>query len=1644
MKKIGKLLLCGLFCCLISAALISCKSDSQKYKYAFETNCELSVAEIEAAEGEEITLPVPEREGYSFEGWYTDEAFSGNAVTKITADKNVTFYARWEKLYALTLDADGGVAAQSKLWLKAGANLAEALRNVTPEKEGLRFGAWFNGDKAVSDAATMPAADLSLTAKYQAAYTAEVYKQKLDGDGYEKETAEGYAYVNEPFTLSDAIEGFEEVTKSDTVKTLTVSPDASLNVYRRYFNRKNYAYTFRSNYPDGGTDEIYRAEAKYGETLTASGDLFAKEGYWLVGWKDTSDGTVYSTGISVYNTGEETAPDQIAVKKNTALYAVWLKGYVNVFGGNDYIYLPEDEQTAAYLSRGGLLFKGEYNAARKEFTFTDDRDDVLLDGRINDDGSFVYFDGDRSNVQSTLYTVKDGLIKDTSIIFDEYNGITYKAGSSVSVGTYRIDENGMYIAAFESGDLAGKTLVLLLRKVEIEDIETSVFFVRNEEEYRMGTVYRGVVKDGALTYYLENYYSMELNGFGAATYYTTQNGVTKTATFNYVLEGETLTLTNAEGGAAGSARLMQIRGKTCYMFYDEEFNRTFENGAGATLTADGVCSATYTEGGVNVSGLYTMETSVFGGTILTLEAEKQTYKFLITKSQSSGGIIGEGEGAASEETVYTMEVKTAGYGEYYYKGGESVYYAPLLVTDDPAQGRAKLYGYTSAREFVLVSEGSYSFDEATQLYTYTAVTFADAASLADVLTNPIDLSGVLSVCFCTGSASVSSDSSYNVTCWFSYETKGGTTYTGTTYASGDDTLVLFSDRAAYTANGKTVVGVYKQSDNVITVTAETTAGTRTLYFTIDDGAHTFTALAEAPYRANRYNANGTVTEQEYLSADGNGGAVYFTESLGARNGTVTKTGKTSKTGAEILRFASETVTFEFIRLSYSKGMAFAVYDGAYGDNNYFSEQGMLALDGFAFRAQFTDESGNTSTGAYVLVAENEVRMEIGDTNRYFTLNGYSFTMRGTEYGVYVASDNRSVSFEEFFELDGYGSLSVFVLDESGNKTYTGQGTYVADGDKVTYAYEKSNETHSGEFRIGTEKYAYESGVYGELVIVHEEIVKTYVNEKDWSVLILDNAGNAVKADGNGTRQTGKYTLITETLLYFVTDDAADACIYEYDTAKGTATPVKFTARGYYTKDLDSLLFSQYGFAIFNGTERCYYNVVNSNVLIYRQNASDPNASVYGFVEENFGTFDNKKKYNGQTYYSNNGFAIQFKREETDKDKFPAALITGSTKKHALGTLSFSPSGKDEFTVEGKVLVNGTNENAYVTREKEENGNTHMYVTVKGYRFDIEISYNGENEYGESLSTYTVTALLRIGSAPAYAYLDNYYKYYVTMGASYANSYKNNIGYVSVNYVYNEAGEETSSYISGSFGEGSRMYDANGNVISFDKADFTYDDTNGVYRVEFTAEDGYTYILFFSLRKHPAYRNSYGYYVYYLLRSETLQTEDGYTVIAERVVASDNPSLSQGTFRGITLRKDGVEIAYSGAIISGNKTTVRYISRTTDESGKITSSVYYTLTFTENSGVEIGEGKEVLAKFGSVTVTTETMTVLYAADGETYVEADSSGTPVLLCLDGTVYLVENSEYDEATNTYTVSAGGKTFVIRLSEDKQSIAGITEKTE
>lgn len=61
--------------------------------------------------GTEVTLPIPEKEGYIFCGWYDNEQFTGTAVTSIsntdTGDK--TYYAKWKVIPKLTIGEINGV-----------------------------------------------------------------------------------------------------------------------------------------------------------------------------------------------------------------------------------------------------------------------------------------------------------------------------------------------------------------------------------------------------------------------------------------------------------------------------------------------------------------------------------------------------------------------------------------------------------------------------------------------------------------------------------------------------------------------------------------------------------------------------------------------------------------------------------------------------------------------------------------------------------------------------------------------------------------------------------------------------------------------------------------------------------------------------------------------------------------------------------------------------------------------------------------------------------------------------------------------------------------------------------------------------------------------------------------------------------------------------------------------------------------------------------------------------------------------------------------------------------------------------------------------------------------------------------------------
>ena len=136
----------------------------------------------------------------------------------------------------------------------------------------------------------------------------------------------------------------------------------------------------------------------------------------------------------------------------------------------------------------------------------------------------------------------------------------------------------------------------------------------------------------------------------------------------------------------------------------------------------------------------------------------------------------------------------------------------------------------------------------------------------------------------------------------------------------------------------------------------------------------------------------------------------------------------------------------------------------------------------------------------------------------------------------------------------------------------------------TLVYHIGNEEHTLICRVGI--YSVGGTSYNALKVIHDEVVYSYVNVEDWSVLRLNNDGSAIKYLMNGSVESGTYSLITETLLYYVNSSESEAFIYVYDREAGTATPRTYTEKAYYTKDLDSLLFSKYGFAIFN--DQRYY------------------------------------------------------------------------------------------------------------------------------------------------------------------------------------------------------------------------------------------------------------------------------------------------------------------------------------------------------------------------------------------------------------------------------------------------------------------------
>lgn len=286
----------------------------------------------------------PEREGYEFKGWQDAE---GNIVTlpNTMPDSAFDLTAKWEvKQYTITFDTDGGNDIEAKTY-DFGAAIGEL---PVPEKAGKDFAGWMwtNEDgEAVEEPSTMPAENLTATAKWENKKYSVNYYYAKDGALYTSEKYEQGASITHP--ADPTLEGFTfngwVDADGNAVPDDMVMGEADINLYAK-FDINSYKVTY---IVDGEVyaeyDVVYQAEVPTPEDPADSAiRLFA-------GWSPAVADKMPAYDLTYTATWEDPEPDKYTATFLRADGGVHAK---RVLAEGDEIIVPEAPKKFGYVFVG--------------------------------------------------------------------------------------------------------------------------------------------------------------------------------------------------------------------------------------------------------------------------------------------------------------------------------------------------------------------------------------------------------------------------------------------------------------------------------------------------------------------------------------------------------------------------------------------------------------------------------------------------------------------------------------------------------------------------------------------------------------------------------------------------------------------------------------------------------------------------------------------------------------------------------------------------------------------------------------------------------------------------------------------------------------------------------------------------------------------------------------------------------------------------------------------------------------------------------------------------------------------------------------------------------------------------------------------
>ncbi len=322
-------------------------------------------------EGEGLTLPIPEKPGYIFDGWYETADLSGTAAEALTpADYgDRTYYAKWTaNACTVTYHKDGGAIADEDSYTTytEGVGLPEL---PTPEKRGYTFEGWYETADYAGSRVTGISSDEKGDRIYYAKWTANVYTVTYNADGgtipdegsYTRYTVgAGLPELPTPTKRGYTFDGWYENADytGSSVTDIAVADYGDKTYYAKWV-ANTYTVTYNT---DGGTITDEGAYTGYTEGVGLWLPIPEKPGYTFAGWYEDYGFTGSAVmGISAADYGNKT------------YYAKWTANAYAVTYNADGGTIPDESAYADYTwgeglrlpipTKPGYVFEGWYETA---------------------------------------------------------------------------------------------------------------------------------------------------------------------------------------------------------------------------------------------------------------------------------------------------------------------------------------------------------------------------------------------------------------------------------------------------------------------------------------------------------------------------------------------------------------------------------------------------------------------------------------------------------------------------------------------------------------------------------------------------------------------------------------------------------------------------------------------------------------------------------------------------------------------------------------------------------------------------------------------------------------------------------------------------------------------------------------------------------------------------------------------------------------------------------------------------------------------------------------------------------------------------------------------------------------------------------